>query len=194
MGKEKSQGLRQSVNISKRTMVIAAVFLFAFAGLIGSQMYESESKSTEFNRNDVMFMNMMIVHHDQAIEMADLAENRTNNSKILELSENISKAQRAENSQMREWMNNLGYNPGNHHRMAGMASRMEMQRLENSKNSEFDRMFAELMIEHHEGGIEMARSFREDGRHTELKEMQTKMIETQEREIKKMRKWQNQGF
>jgi len=193
MGKE-NQGLGKQVSVSRRTIVIAAVFLFTFAGLTGFQVYEGEFKSTEFNRNDVMFMNMMIVHHDQAIEMAEMAENRTNNSKILELSENISKAQRSENGQMREWMNNLGYEPGNHHPMAGMASEAEMQRLEDSKNSEFDRMFAELMIEHHEGGIEMARSFREDGRHTELKEMQTKMIETQEREIKKMRRWQDQGF
>lgn len=155
---------------------------------------EDQVSEDQFNRNDAMFMNMMIVHHDQAIKMSELAENRTDNERILELSSNISEAQKAENQQMTEWMRSLGLEPGNHHPMAGMASREEMQQLRNSNGSEFNQMFAELMIEHHEGGIEMASSFRETGRHAELKEMQGQMVEAQQNEIEKMREWQEEDL
>jgi len=181
---------------SNQRLALTAVALFVAVG-IGLTFFQAsgaDDDSSEFNRNDVMFMNMMVVHHEQAIEMAELSQNRTNNRNILELSENISEAQSRENRQMRKWMNSLGYETGNHHRMAGMATQSEMQRLEGSNGSDFDRLFAELMIEHHRGGIEMARNFRRNGQHTELRQMQTQMIETQQREIQKMQKWQNQGF
>lgn len=182
---------------SRNLYAITLVVVGVAAGMVLLQVPGSspdDSRVSEFNRNDLMFMNMMVVHHDQAIEMAELAGNRTDSEKILQLADNISEAQRAENKQMNEWMQSMGYQPGNHHRMAGMASPEEMQRLETSEGSKFDRLFAELMIEHHRGGIEMARNFREVGKHSELKEMQTQMIETQQMEIEKMQKWQNQGF
>jgi uncharacterized protein (DUF305 family) len=178
-----------------RTLVLGLMlFLGLTAGFTLFQAPEDRSSDQEFNRQDVMFMNMMIVHHDQAIEMAELAENRTDNEEILELSRNISQAQRAENEQMTEWMQELGYETGNHHPMAGMASQEEMRRLETSEGENFDKLFAELMIEHHRGGIEMARNFREVGLNSELKAMQTQMIEAQQSEIKKMERWQKQGF
>jgi uncharacterized protein (DUF305 family) len=154
----------------------------------------SDTEPDQFNRNDLMFMNMMIVHHEQAIEMSELAENRTSNERILSLAENISQAQREENRQMSEWMKELGYESGNHHPMAGMATEQEMRSLQNRNGTEFNQLFAELMIEHHQGGIAMAENFRETGRHPELKEMQTQMIETQKREVEKMQSWQEQNL
>ena len=187
------ENLRVSLE-QRKYFIGAALLIGVLAGLALVQMPEKGSQDREFNRNDLMFMNMIIVHHDQAIEMAEMAENRTNNSDILKLSNNISDAQREENQQMKQWMRSLGYEPGNHHRMAGMASQEEMQRIENSEGAEFDRIFAELMIEHHRGGIEMARNFRKAGKHTELQQMQTQMIETQQKEIEKMQDWQEQGL
>ena len=91
-------------------------------------------------------------------------------------------------------MNELGMLHGNHHRVAGMASQQEMNQLRNSNGTEFNNLFAELMIEHHEGGIVMARDFREVGSHSELREMQQQMIEAQTGEIDKMERWQNQNL
>lgn len=182
------------VSIERRKIYAGfAILLSLAAGVSLLQIPQEESRS-EFNRQDVMFMNMMIVHHDQAITMSEMADNRTDNQNIIGLAENISEAQSAENRQMREWMNELGYDTGNHHAMAGMATEQEMQKLRNSSGEEFDKLFAELMIEHHRGGIEMAKNFRQAGRHSELKEMQTAMIETQQKEISKMENWQKQGF
>lgn len=181
-----------------RSRIFAVVVVLGLAGgLALSEVPDSldnASEASKFNRQDLMFMNMMIVHHDQAIEMAELAANRTDNEKVLELADNISKAQKAENRQMTEWMRSMGYKPGNHHRMAGMATPEEMQELENSEGADFDRLFAELMIEHHRGGIEMARNFREVGKHPRLKDMQTEMIETQQEEIEKMQNWKKKGL
>lgn len=178
----------------KKTAVLAVVTLAAMIFLIGS--LSSFSPSTEntsdssFNRADVMFMNMMIIHHDQAIEMAELAPKRTDNENILELSRDISEAQRAENKQMAEWLKELGYQrPRDGHRMAGMASQAQMQELRNSEGREFDKLFSELMITHHRGGIQMAQSFSEQGKHTELIEMERQMIEAQQKEIQMMQEW-----
>ncbi len=177
-------------NFNFRKISIVVLGLAVLTGFVIIQFSGENPESTDFNRNDVMFMNMMIVHHNQAIEMAALSENRTDNENILELSRNISEAQTRENRQMIEWMQDMGYSPGNHHPMAGMASREEMQQLENSSGSEYNRLFAELMIEHHEGGIAMAQNFYSSGENSELREMQGEMIDAQQKEIKKMREWQ----
>lgn len=172
--------------------VVALILLVSTAFLLTSLLGERDSLSpdNDFNRADVMFMNMMIIHHDQAIEMAELAPNRTDNENILKLSRNISKAQRAENEQMAEWLGEIGYQrPTNGHRMAGMASQEQMQQLMDSEGSEFDQLFAELMITHHRGGIQMAQSFSQRGRNQELIEMEKQMIETQQKEIKLMQQW-----
>lgn len=167
----------------------AVLILLAFA-TVNSPEQASNTDSGDFNDADTMFMSMMIVHHDQAIEMAELAENRTDNENILELAENISQAQTQENRQMAEWLRELGYGrPENGHRMAGMASEQNMTRLEESNGSEFDQLFAELMITHHRGGVLMAQSFVDRGLNPELKEMEKDMIEAQKREIELMNDW-----
>lgn len=187
--KKHKQKLKQNRN--KIGATILAITLAA--ALLTTTLTQQETTGeTEFNRADIMFMNMMIVHHDQAIEMADLAENRTNNTKILNLSKDIFEAQTSENQQMNEWMQQLGYNPGNHHKMAGMATEEEMNQLKNSKGTEFNQLFAELMIEHHEGGIAMAQNFKQSGQNQQLKEMQLQMIDAQKEEIDKMQKWQRE--
>lgn len=177
---------RKKAAVAVLVTFVAVVFLFAS---LEGQTAESNSEEV-FNRADVMFMNMMIVHHDQAIEMAELSTNRTDNENILELSKNISDVQKAENRQMAEWLRKLGYQrPTEGHRMAGMASREQMQELRNSEGREFDRLFAELMIMHHRGGIGMAKSFSQSGRNSELIEMEINMIEAQQDEIRMMQSW-----
>lgn len=179
--------------LQNENRVKLGISLVLVTGVLASALFvvidADRAEDDEFNRADLMFMNMMIVHHNQAIKMAELSENRTDNENILNLSRNISEAQKAENRQMSEWMRNLGYEPGNHHLMAGMASGNEMQELRNSNGSEFNENFAKLMIKHHQGGIEMAQNFYEAGRNSELGKMQQNMIQTQQTEIEKMNKW-----
>ncbi|QKQ98382.1 DUF305 domain-containing protein [Candidatus Nanohaloarchaea archaeon] len=189
--------LRESLKDNRRKVAVTAliagaalIFLVAFFVPLNNAPAKNSSE-TGFNRADLMFMNMMIIHHDQAIEMAELAPNRTDNENILELSRNISEAQRAENEQMAEWLRELGYQrPVRGHRMAGMASQEEMQRLKNSSGRGFDRLFSELMIRHHRGGIQMAQAFSRRGSYPELIQMEKQMIEAQQKEIQLMQEWQ----
>ena len=193
MRSDKMRDILTLLKNNKRKTTISTVLVLALAlFVLSTPLSEPESRDTGFNRADVMFMNMMIIHHDQAIEMAELSTNRTDNENILELSRNISKAQRAENEQMAEWLRELGYQrPVRGHRMAGMASQEQMQRLENSSGREFDRLFSELMIVHHRGGIQMAQSFSQRGRNPELIEMEKGMVRAQTEEIEKMQKWRS---
>lgn len=187
------ESLTESLKNGRKTTVVLVIalasllFLFAFTNISP----EEGTSDNSFNRADVMFMNMMIVHHDQAIEMAELAPNRTDNENILELAGNITEAQREENEQMAEWLRELGYQrPRDGHRMAGMASQAQLQKLRNSDGKEFDRLFSDLMITHHRGGIQMAQTFSQRGSNPELIQMEKQMIETQQNEIQMMQKWQ----
>ncbi len=153
---------------------------------------QASDQASDFNRADLMFMNMMIIHHDQAIEMAEMAENRTENQNILELSRNISQAQTEENQKMSDWLREAGFSrPMRGHRMAGMATQQEMNELSQRRGREFDLLFSELMIEHHEGGIQMARTEVQNGKSEKVIELAQGMIEAQQEEVEKMETWRN---
>lgn len=188
--------IKKFVNSNQGKVILASSIVLAL--VLGASYMALEApnqpqeQGSEFNRADLMFMNMMIVHHDQAIEMAELAENRTSNRNILDLSENISEAQRYENRKMSEWLREAGINPPTGgHRMAGMATRQEMNNLRQSEGREFDMLFSELMIEHHQGGIQMARAEVQNGKSTKVKDLAGKMVRVQQEEVDKMQNWRN---
>lgn len=175
--------------ISFAGIVVLILTIIATFGMFGI-FNQPSNQVSEFNRADLMFMNMMLIHHDQAIEMAELAENRTDNQNILELSQNISQAQTEENQKMAEWLREAGFNPPTRgHRMAGMATQQEMNKLRQSQGREFDLLFSELMIKHHEGGIQMARVENQNGKSDKVVELAQGMIEVQQKEVEKMETW-----
>jgi len=188
------------ISNTTKLAIIIVLGLFVLAALVytSGQRPEAPTRGSEqgdsFNRADLMFMNMMIIHHDQAIRMAELAPNRTANEHVLGLAQNISAAQKRENEQMTSWLRSQGYQrPTRGHRMAGMASEAEMQRLEETEGEAFDHLFADLMIDHHEGGIQMARSEVRNGNHQELVSLAQDMVDVQTREVDLMRRWLNGG-
>ena len=124
---------------------------------------------TRFTADDVSFMQNMIGHHFQAVQMAALVGERSNFEEVVEIAGRIDAAQSDEIEFMRGWLterNQEAPDPaviaqsehGLHHRfhnMAGMASAEEMAALAAANGPDFDRMFLQLMIAHHEGAIEM---------------------------------------
>lgn len=184
-------------SISNRSYLLLAGAAIGSILLIGAAytgigpFHGEQSQNQEYNRADVMFMGMMIIHHDQAIQMAEMAPERTENENILALADNISEAQRSENEKMARWLEDLGMErPTDGHRMAGMASQTEIAQLRNSTGTEFDQLFAELMIEHHTGGIQMAQGVVENGRSEKVRDLAEQMITVQQQENEKMRQWQ----
>lgn len=121
-----------------------------------------DSTRLPYTRADVDFMAGMIHHHAQAIEMAKLAPSRGASRTIQTLAGRIINAQQDEIMLMQQWLADRMQSvpdpnaPGHHHHMMpGMLTDAQMQQLGKARGKEFDRLFLELMIQHHEGAVDM---------------------------------------
>lgn len=111
---------------------------------------------------DVRFMHHMTMHHAQALEMTSLVPSRNASQGLGLLAERIDVSQKDEIALMRRWLERRGKPlppaPGEHAMhmaMPGMLTEAEMARLRAASGSEFERLFLELMIKHHEGALTM---------------------------------------
>ena len=111
---------------------------------------------------DVKFMQGMIGHHAQAVEMVALIADRTATEDLKRLGLRIQVSQEDEMNMMRTWLAVRGEKipgPHSHHEpggfMPGMLTAEEMTQLANAKGKEFDRLFLQGMIKHHAGAITM---------------------------------------
>jgi uncharacterized protein (DUF305 family) len=118
---------------------------------------------------DVRFMQGMIVHHAQAVEMTALVDARSGRADVRLLASRIAMAQEDEMALMRRWLENRhetapepgahggdhGHHGPGHDLMPGMLDAGEMARLREAAGEEFDRLFLEAMIRHHEGALIM---------------------------------------
>ncbi len=119
-----------------------------------------------YSPDDVAFMQDMIPHHNQAVQMAALVADRTNRHELLDVAGRIDASQEDEIKFMQQWLRARGEtipDPTAHdamrtsHLMAGMASQEHMAQLASEKATGFDRLFLELMIEHHKGAVKMVK-------------------------------------
>ena len=159
---------------------------------VSSATSETTSDEDEHNAADVDFATMMIPHHEQAIEMAQLATGRGESEEVLDLAEQIEAAQAPEIEQLNEWLESWGED-GPDHGMdhdsggsGGMMSDEDMEMLEAASGPEFDRMFLEMMIEHHEGAIEMARTEIAEGAFPDAIAMAEDIVASQQEEVEAM--------
>lgn len=110
---------------------------------------------------DVEFVQMMIPHHEQALEMTALVPSRTTRDDLPLLAERIEVSQQDEIAQMRRWLGDSGELADAHaghsqeHLMPGMLTPDEMAHLEDARGAEFDELFLQYMIRHHEGAVLM---------------------------------------
>ncbi len=117
--------------------------------------------NTGYSPADVTFMQHMIVHHQQAVDMVALAKARTNNPAILAMGGRIDASQADEMKFMRRWLTDrrepLTMADMEHarHAMKGMASEEQVARLAGARGTAFDRLFLQLMIPHHQGALDM---------------------------------------
>ena len=119
---------------------------------------------TSHSPDDVRFMQDMIPHHHQAVLMSELVEARTNRPELADVAGRIKLSQQDEIEFMQKWLGERGEaapDPSDHasmhvdHHMAGMATPQQMGELAASKGIDFDRLFLQLMITHHEGAVTM---------------------------------------
>jgi len=189
-----------------RPIVLATSVALAAALTLGAcSSHDSMSsmvtipESANFNATDVAFAQGMIPHHAQAIEMADMVEGRTTNPDVVALAKEIRAAQGPEIQTMTNWLSSWGQpvpstdDHGGHDMsgmesmmMSGMMSEADMDRLMKSSGTAFDRMWMEMMILHHEGAVEMARSELATGKDAAVKRLAQAIIDSQTTEIATM--------
>ena len=119
----------------------------------------ASSGSNSSRAGDVMFAQMMIPHHQQAIEMAELAlANSSTSADVKRLAEQIKAAQDPEIQTMNGWLRQWGAptTATMDHGTGGMMSEEDMASLKAAKGPEFNRMWLQMMIEHHRGAVTMA--------------------------------------
>ncbi|WP_076263860.1 DUF305 domain-containing protein [Intrasporangium flavum] len=155
------------------------------------------------NDADVAFAAGMVPHHAQAVTMSDLALQRSSNADVTALATAIKGAQDPEIRTMSGWLAGWGRpvpaSSGGHEghdmtgtngaggSMAGMMTAEQMASLEAASGPAFDRLWLELMVEHHEGAVSMARTELRDGSSPAAKELAQSVIDGQTAEIATMR-------
>ncbi|HEY0643355.1 MAG TPA: DUF305 domain-containing protein, partial [Nocardioides sp.] len=165
--------------------------------------------TTEHNDADVAFASDMITHHAQALSMVDLTLDREVDPEVQALAEDIREAQGPEIETMADWLTEWGedvpetmrdhVNGGHdmddmsdnmddmgHDDMPGMMSADDIDELENSADVEFQDMWLEMMIEHHEGAVEMAETEQSDGQFKDAVDLAGQIIDAQKKEIETM--------
>jgi uncharacterized protein (DUF305 family) len=154
----------------------------------------STPDDAEFNAEDVGFAQGMIVHHGQAVTMADLAIETSANPEVISLAERIVAAQDPEIDLMSGWLSEWGQavpDPNMGHRGGAMAEGMmteaDMAEMERASGTDFDRLFLEMMVVHHEGAIAMAEELLADGRYPAAQELAEEVISVQRDEVEAMR-------
>jgi uncharacterized protein (DUF305 family) len=148
------------------------------------------SSARVFNDADVMFAQMMIPHHEQAVEMAEEAPARAADPEVRKLAERIEAAQAPEIARMAGWLGAWGRPtaaPGGMGHGDGMMSDENMKRFEAATGAEFDRLFLEMMIAHHDGAIRMAEAELAGGVNPEARELAERIRTSQAAEVRLMR-------
>ncbi|MDQ1040489.1 uncharacterized protein (DUF305 family) [Streptomyces sp. V3I8] len=153
---------------------------------------EQRSDDDTPNSADLDYARMMIEHHQQAIEMTELAPERARSTQVKRLAERISASQGPEVETMEAWLENHGgggKKSGGHHHdvMPGMATDTQLKTLRAAKGAAFDELFLKLMITHHNGAITMATDVLSQGNNIQIGEMADDVIAQQTTEISRMR-------
>ena len=146
------------------------------------------------NDADVAFVQGMIPHHRQAVDMADLVIEKGERAEVKDLARRIRDAQGPEIQTMEGWMRDWGVSAQGEHGTeqhggteGGMAD-AEMREVMPASGTQLDRMFLEAMIRHHEGAVDMAQAEVGNGRFGPAKELARRIIATQNAEIAEMRR------
>ena len=166
----------------------------------------SEVSTTKHNDADVEFASNMLQHHAQALSMVDLTQGRTLDPEVQQLAEQIRDAQAPEIETFTDWLtdwdeevpetvrdhSNAGHDMDdmgdsmNDENMPGMMTSDDMGALEDASDAEFQTMWLEMMVEHHEGAIEMAETETSDGQYKDAVDLAGDIVESQSAEIEKM--------
>ena len=191
MGRDESGALVMPINRAITTIFIAilALSLSGCASASNKGMDHaghSSGASSDLSSDDVMFLQMMIPHHQQAIDISDLALTKGEDSELLALAKNIRDEQAAEIVKMKAWLEEA--NASSHsdsHSMDGMLSDSELAALKKASGKSFDVLWLKAMTGHHTGAIDMATMI-ENATNAEIKSFGEGIVASQSAQNKAM--------
>lgn len=146
--------------------------------------------STGFTGADTMFLQMMIPHHQQAIDISELALQKSQNLELLSLAKIIIRDQKSEITQMKAWLNQAKSSEHMGHSMEGMGGMLnekDLAALDKAAGEDFDTLWLKGMIEHHDGAIHMSEMIR-DANNPDVKAFGEKIVKDQSTQITQMKK------
>lgn len=195
------------ININRKTGVLLGVIVLLAAAVVSLSINRSDtngmgntsghmghdsssSKNANYTGADIMFLQMMIPHHQQAIDISNLAMKASQDAELIELAKIIARDQAAEIKQMKAWLKDAGASEDMGHEMhdmGGMLSDDELAALSAATGKEFDVLWLKGMTGHHDGAIHMTQMI-EDAQNAEIKAFGKKVIKDQSEQIDQMKK------
>ena len=184
-----SKGLEMQINIDKKTGSLVAIIVVLLGIILGfsisrnsdegffgmrgnnSMGMRHNSGTATYTGADVMFLQMMIPHHQQAIDISNIALKTSKDSELLALANAIIKAQTAEIVQMQSWLND--------------ANVAELSALSEASGKNFDLLWLKGMIGHHNGAIHMTTMIR-DASNADIKSFGENVVTDQSAQIVQM--------
>ena len=148
-----------------------------------------------YDSDDVAFATNMIPHHQQAVELSALVPDRSTDPAVKKLASDIAAAQGPEIETMKvflvQWNENPDTDTGSGHSghgpMQGMVDEPTMAQLASLKGAEFDKLWLESMIAHHQGAIGMAKAEIANGENVDAKRLANDIVNAQQAEIGQMK-------
>ncbi|NYG55348.1 DUF305 domain-containing protein [Nocardioides perillae] len=179
------------------TALLAAITLAACSS-------DEASSGADHNEADVAFASDMIVHHAQALDMAQMVDGKEVSSEVEELAAEIEAAQAPEIEQMSGWLEQWGEDVpdpaamdhsgmdmgsgdmGMDMEMPGMMTAEDMAALETAEGAQFEQLWLSMMVEHHQGAIEMAETEQDQGEFDPAVDLAGEIADAQAEEIERM--------
>jgi uncharacterized protein (DUF305 family) len=184
--------------MSARSVAYALLLVLAVAVAAGALFLWASSRPPQEGSAEAGFARDMMVHHAQAVEMAEIVRDRTENPQIRTLATDIALTQQAQIGQMQGWLAVWDLSPTGTEKpmawmghpmdgpMPGMASQEEIDRLGTLPPEQADELFLWLMSPHHEAAIPMARAIEERSEVAEVDLFAEKVAATQRMEVENM--------
>jgi uncharacterized protein (DUF305 family) len=186
-------GKRNASTVLVAALAAGVVLLFGLSVWLWLSAREPGNDSAEAG-----FARDMIVHHSQAVEMAEIVRDRTENGRIKTLATDIALTQQSQIGQMQGWLDLWGLpvagtepamswmGMSQEGRMPGMASQENINRLRDLPSGEADQLFLELMIPHHKAAVPMANAVLDQTNNPTVEELAGAIVASQQAEIETM--------
>jgi uncharacterized protein (DUF305 family) len=193
------------INIDKKTGVLLAIIALLGATVIsfavnrdgdhmdnngmGGHMGNHSTGTSSYTGADIMFLQMMIPHHQQAVDISNLAMKTSKDSELLALAKKIAADQTSEIAMMKAWLKDAGAGTDMGHSMEGMGGMLndaELSALNTESGTKFDLLWLKGMTGHHDGAIHMTTMIR-DASNPDIKAFGEKVVADQSAQIEQMK-------